>query len=112
MEYVYKTLEKEISALTKQIKECEVIEEKAELIGNKTLLEHSVKLLRKCDENGIYAGSVFTKLPKKKCDSPSSDYRIVEDGETDNPQSWWEVEIESKQDKHVRLGEGDVVIEC
>lgn len=66
---------------------------------------HSVKLLRKCDENGICAGALFTKLPQKKCDTPSSEYRIIEDGETDNPQCWQEVEIENKKYGHVRLGE-------
>ena len=62
--------------------------------------------------NGIAAGSIFTKLPQKQCDSPSSEYRIIEDGETDDPQYWKEVKIKNKQFNCVRLGEGDVVIEC
>ncbi|ABC30711.1 hypothetical protein HCH_03994 [Hahella chejuensis KCTC 2396] len=112
MEYVYKTLEKEISALIEETLLCDTVERKSELTGNKGLLEHAIKLLKKCDEHGVYAGSIFTKLPRKRCDSPSSEYRVIEDGETDDPQYWREVTIEGKQFNCVRLGEGDVVIEC
>ncbi len=112
MEYVYQILAKEILALVDELPRCNDIEKKAELIGNKNLLEHAIKLLKKCDQHGIYAGAIFTKLPKKLSDTPSSEYRIIEDGEKDDPQYWQEVVIEGKPDNSVRLGEGDVVIEC
>lgn len=112
MEIVYQTLEKERLSLVKQISSCDSFDKKAALIGNKNLIEHSIKLLKKCNEYGVTAGSTFTKLPQKQCDSPSSEYRIIEDGETDEPQYWQEVNIENKQFNCVRLGEGDVVIEC
>lgn len=111
MDYVYKLLESEILKVVSDVQCCTDIEEKAELIGNKNLLEHSLKLLRKCEEHDVRAGSIFTKLPRKQCDSPSSDYRVVEDGETDDPKYWCEVKIEGKKFGNVRLGEGDVVIE-
>ena len=111
MEYVYQILEREISDLTDAISNCDELEKKAELIGNKVLIEHSVKLLKKCDDYGVFAGSIFTKLPQKLCDTPSSEYRIIEDGEVDDPQYWTEVNIEGKEFNCVRLGEGDVVIE-
>ena len=111
MEYVYKILENDLKTLNKQISVCTNIEEKAELIGNKNLIEHSIKLLKKCEANDISAGSIFTKLPPKQCDTPSCDYRIIEDGETDNPAHWYEVQIKSKQYGCVRLHEGDIVIE-
>ena len=111
MEYVYKILETELEALKEKIRSCTNLEQKAELIGNKNLAEHSLKLLKKCEANDIRAGSIFTKLPLKKCDTPSCDYRIIEDGETDDPAHWYEVEIEGKQFGNVRLHEGDVVIE-
>ena len=111
MEHVYKLLEKELEALTEKIKICESLEQKAELIGNKNLVDHSLRLLKKCEQHDIRAGSIFTKLPPKKCDSPSCDYRIIEDGETDDPKYWYEVEISGKQYGSVRLHEGDVVIE-
>lgn len=112
MEFVYQILEKELSSLVEKIPGCDSLEMKAKLIGNKNLIEHSIKLLKKCDKHGIAAGSIFTKLPQKQCDSPSSEYRIIEDGETDDPEYWQEVAIENKQFNCVRLGEGDVVIEC
>ena len=111
MDYVYKLLEDEISKTVLAIQSCIEIPEKAELIGNKNLLEHSLNLLKKCEEYDVRAGSIFTKLPQKQCDSPSCDYRIVEDGETDDPKYWYEVKLEAKKFGNVRLGEGDVVIE-
>lgn len=111
MEYIYELMEKEINQLLSKIKTCESLELKAELIGNKTLLEHSISLLKKCEEHNICAGSIFTKLPKKICDSPSSEYRIIEDSETDDSKYWTEVEIEGRQYRNVRPGEGDVIIE-
>ncbi|TQV88291.1 hypothetical protein [Aliikangiella coralliicola] len=111
MEFIYELLEKEVGKLLSKIKVCENLEEKAELIGKKNLAEHSIRLLKKCDENGVGAGSIFTKLPRKVCDSPSSDYRIIEDLETDDNKYWTEVNIEGKRLGNVRLGEGDVVIE-
>lgn len=111
MEYVYKTLENEISHLVEEITQCSDVEKKAELIGNKILLEHSINLLKKCDEYGVCAGSLFTKLPPAKVSTPSSDYRVVEDYESDDSKYWKEVTIESRPFKCVRLSEGDVVIE-
>lgn len=111
MEYVYKILENERDALEQKISACTKLEEKAELIGNKNLIEHSIKLLKKCEVNDIRSDSIFTKLPPKQCDTPSCDYRIVEDGETDDPSQWYEVKIEGKRFGCVRLHEGDVIIE-
>ncbi|MEJ2609554.1 MAG: hypothetical protein P8179_05550 [Candidatus Thiodiazotropha sp.] len=112
MEYVYTLLEKELTLLTQEISNCDSLKKKAELIGNKNLIEHSIKLLKKCDSNGISASSIFTKLPPKLCDSPSSEYRIIEDGETDDPKYWQEVKTAGKHFNNIRLGPGDVVIEC
>ena len=111
MEHVYKILESELVTLEERISSCSEIGEKAELIGNKNLVEHSIKLLKKCEEFDIRASSIFTKLPPKQCDTPSCEYRIIEDGETDDPTNWYEVKVEGKQFGHVRLGTGDVVIE-
>lgn len=112
MEFIYQILKKEVLRLEQQILNCHDLEEKAELIGNKILTEHSIKLLKKCDEHGIAADSIFTKLPQKITDSGSSEYRVVEDSETDNSQYWQEVKIEGKTSNCVRLNEGDVLIQC
>jgi hypothetical protein len=110
MEYVYQLLSNEIDHILEQIKGCPNIEEKTVLIGNKNLLNYSIRLLKKCEEYEIKPSSIFTQLPAQKCQSPSSDYRIVEDCETEDPQWWVEVEIEVRNFHHVRLHEGDVVI--
>ena len=111
MDYIYKLLEKEKTRLLETIKECSDLEKKAELVGNKNLIEYSLYLLKKCEQFEIKPKSIFTKLPKQVCQSPSSDYRIVEDCETDDPKWWIEAKIESKRLNCVRLHQGDVVIE-
>ncbi|MCW8875639.1 MAG: hypothetical protein OQJ89_12235 [Kangiellaceae bacterium] len=74
---IYELMEKEINELLSKIKTRESFELKADLIGNKTLLEHSIRLLKKCDEHNICAGSVFTKLPKKICDLSTELLKMV-----------------------------------
>lgn len=111
MEYVYSLLENERNRLLETIKNCPHLEQKAELIGNKNLIESSLALLKKCDDFGIYSKSIFTKLPDTICQSPSSEYRIVEDFEGEDSTYWQEVKIEGKHFNCVRLRPGDVVIE-
>jgi hypothetical protein len=111
MNYVYQLLETERDKLLGIIKKCENLEEKAELIGNKNLLEYSIALLKKCEEFDIKPKSIFTKLPVQLCQSPSSEYRIVEDCETEEPKWWVEAKIKGRRFNCVRLHQGDVVIE-
>lgn len=87
------------------------IEQKAELIGYKNSIVYAMKLLKKCEQHSIKPSSIFTTLPEQLCQTPSSEYRIVEDCETDDPQSWIEVNIKSAKYGQLRLHEGDVVIE-
>ena len=111
MEYAYQVLENEISNLEKEISVESDLERKAELIGNKNILVCSVKLLKKCEQHEIWPTSIFTTLPAQECPTPSSDYRIMEDCESEDPQYWIEAKISKAQFGHVRLHEGDVVIE-
>lgn len=77
MEYVYKILQAYLNSLKEKIAAYTELEKKAELIGNKNLVEHSLNLLQKCEANDIRAGSIFTKLPAKQCDTPSCEYSVV-----------------------------------
>ena len=111
MNYVYHHLEKERDRLVSKIKVCEDLETKAELIGNKNLVEYAINLLRKCEDFDVKPSSIFTKLPEQACQSPSSDYRIMEDCETEDSKCWVEAKVEGRQFNQVRLNQGDVVIE-
>lgn len=109
MNHVYQLLEQEIEKLSIQITACEIPIDKVELIGQKIEIEHALKLLHKCEAAGVLAGGIFTKLPAPQVET--SDYRLVEDGESDNPVHWFEVNIDSKAYGKLYLKEGDVVIE-
>ena len=111
MNYVYNHLEKERDRLGSEIQACKDLKTKAELIGNKNLVESAINLLRKCEDFDVKASSIFTKLPEQVCQSPSSDYRIMEDCETENSEHWVEAKVEGRQSNQVRLNQGDVVIE-
>ncbi len=112
LEYVYQLFSKELAHVREQIEECRDLEQKATLIGNKNLLNYSIKLLKKCEKYGIHPNSIFTQLPAQKCESPSSDYRIVEDCETEDRRWWVEVNVEIGGTLFdVRLHGGDVVIQ-
>jgi hypothetical protein len=108
MNYIYELLENEVKRLEVAIGHENNNQLKADLIGNKNLVLYSLKLLKKCESYGIQPNSMFTTLPEQRCQSPSSEYRIVEDCETDNPQLWIELKV---KDRYVRLHQGDVVIE-
>jgi hypothetical protein len=109
--YVYKLLQEKSSSLEKLILESKNNSEKAELIGNKNLIKYSIEMLKKCNKYNISPSSVFTQLPKRICQSPSSSYRIIEDQESDNKNDWVEVHIENKQFNRIELGDGDITIE-
>ncbi len=109
MNYVFELLDKERLALESAIPTATSLEDKAALIGNKNAVVYAMKLLQKCEHHGIKPSSRFTTLPTQQCRTPSSEYRIVEDGETDDPQYWQEVRIDGGG--QVRLHEDDVVIE-
>ncbi len=108
MKYVYDLLEKERERLLEEIKSCDSLEMKAGLIGIKNLVEYSSALLKKYEEYDVKLKSVFTKLPDQKVRTPGSEYRIIEDYESDDNKYWEEVICSCKQ---VRLHEGDVIIE-
>lgn len=111
MDYIYELLENEKKKVLDLIKHCENLEKKAELIGNKNLIDYSLALLKKCDEFGVKPKSIFTKLPEQTCQTPSSEYRIMEDCETEERKWWVEAKIKEKKHDCIRLNQGDVVIE-
>jgi hypothetical protein len=70
-------------------------------------IDLAMQRIQFCEEYGIYPKSIIYKLPEQSCRSASSEYRVVEDVETENRESWVEVHINNKP---LRLNEGDLVI--
>lgn len=58
-------------------------------------------------ELNINSDSKFHKLPTTITKTPSSEYRLIEDHESDDRTNWTEVIIEGKQ---IRPSEGDYII--
>ena len=104
-------MENERDRVLASIQECVDVDRKAELIGNKILLEHSLALPRRCEEFDINPKSIFTRLPEQHCGAHSSDYRIMDDCETEDRKWWCEAKIEGRQFDRIRLSQGDVVIQ-
>lgn len=63
--------------------------------------------LRLCEEHEIYPKSIVIPLPTQLVRSGSSDYRIMEDCETEDRQSWKEAKHRGKP---IRANEGDLLI--
>ena len=102
---VYTLLTFEVNRTVEELKSVTDLETKASLIEYKNQIDYSLSLLKKCEEFDIRPSSIFNKLPIQKTRTPSSDYRIVEDHETDDQNYWTEVDFD------LRLHEGDVIIE-
>lgn len=108
MDYVYKVLQKEEEKINEMIQVDLETQKKAELIGKKNLIQYSISLLKKCDLYDIKPRSVFWRLPERLCESPSSEYRILEDCETEKREHWHEVLFDGKR---IRLRHNDIIIE-
>ena len=111
-DYAQGTLKHALAAVVAQLHSPQDAAVKAELIAQKQQLEAALSLLSKCAQYGVTSAANFTRLPPQQCNTPSSEYRIIEDCESDNPTHWREVKCPEQPFNHVRLGPSDVVIEC
>ena len=111
-DYAQGTLKHALAAVVSQLHSPQDETVKAELIAQKQQLQAALSLLSKCAQYGVTSAANFTRLPEQQCNTPSSEYRVIEDCESDEPSDWCEVECLEKPFNHVRLGPGDVVIEC
>ncbi len=79
-------------------------------IAQATLLaevEHGIGCLRLCDVYNIGPNSTIVELPAQTCQTPSSEYRILEDCETEDRKYWVEPKVHGKP---IRLNQGSKVI--
>lgn len=83
------------------------LEQQAALIGRKSEVELAISRLALCERWALYPSSIIRRLPRQKCQSGSSDYRIMEDCETEHRESWVEADFDGQ--RH-RLNEGDLIV--
>ena len=77
------------------------------LIGLMNELDLACKRIALREKWGIYPKSIIQALPRQRIDNGSSDYRIMEDCETENRENWKEADFDGK---FVRLNTGDLII--
>lgn len=79
----------------------DVLAEKLEYDDAIAILEFAIKW-------NISSNAVVAKLPANKTSTPSSEYRIIEDHESDDRKWWTEVEVDNKA---IRPLEGSLILE-
>ena len=65
------------------------------VLDQKRDVDAAIAALRLCAAHGIHGKATVTKLPMTQTSTPSSEYRIVEDHETDDPETWTELVVDN-----------------
>lgn len=73
----------------------------------KRQLDVAVECLEFCQRYQIRPTAHVTVLPPTQTRTPSSEYRVMEDHESENREDWTEVEVDGRQ---FRPGEGDIIL--
>lgn len=70
-------------------------------------LDAAINCLEFCQRHQIHPNSQVVVLPETQTQTPSSNYRVLEDHETDNSEHWIELEMNGKP---LHLYPGDIII--
>ena len=76
-------------------------------LQKKIEIEHAVAVLSQAARLGLSGREESWTMPDCRTPTPSSEYRVVEDNETEQREYWTEVSIDGKR---VRLLPGDIVL--
>ncbi|WP_298516389.1 hypothetical protein [uncultured Kordia sp.] len=69
------------------------IQSSQELIAEKKALDMAISWLEKADSLNIDVNKKIVQIPQNKTNTPSSEFRIIEDHESDDKNNWEEIEI-------------------
>lgn len=75
----------------------------------KLQLDDAIQCLRFCEAHAITASAKVIQLPQTRTRTPSSEYRIFEDHETEDREFWTELKIGTVE---VRPSPGTLLIDC
>lgn len=75
----------------------------------KLQLDDAIRSLQFCQQHQITASAKVIKLPSTRTATPSSEYRIIEDHETEQRQYWTELSL---NDQPVRPSPGTLLLDC
>jgi transcription elongation GreA/GreB family factor len=101
---VIKSLESKIDAITDELR----IEGNEELLNEKLQFSKVIKWLRTGMNFQINPDSKVTVLPEQTTSTPSSEFRIIEDHESDMKEYWSEIKPNGDE---LRPSPGDFIIE-
>ena len=62
-------------------------------LETKLQLDDAIRCLKFCEVNGIATSCTVIRLPQTQTRTPSSQYRIIEDHESDDRSDWTEIRI-------------------
>ena len=99
--YIFSILQNEIDELEKAILQTAVVDQKIELVGKINLIKNSKELLKRCFEYNLKPKSIWRRIPKTEY--VNSEYRIFEDFESENKDTWKELD-------YFRLDGNEVII--
>ncbi|GJM61210.1 hypothetical protein [Persicobacter diffluens] len=100
---VIKILEREMGHITDQLR----LNKSADLVEKKNELAGAIRWLKQGENFQIDPSSEFIVLPETLTNTPSSEYRLIEDHESDNQNRWTEVNIKGEI---VRPSPDDIII--
>lgn len=72
-------------------------------------LDDAIQCLSFCESHAITASASVLQLPETKTRTPSSEYRIMEDHESEDRGAWTELKLRGKE---VRPTPGTLLIDC
>lgn len=79
----------------------------SEFIQEKRNIDQAIKWLKKGMQNQINPDWNIVRLPAQNTQTPSSEFRLVEDHESDDPTYWTEVKLDGRE---LRPSPGDFLI--
>ena len=88
--YVHRLFQKEMDTLVASLRRVDNADEKASIIARIDLIRYSQKMLKRCFEYSISPLSSWRKIPETE--HAFSEYRLLEDFDSDDRKSWKELE--------------------
>ena len=85
---VLRKLEEWRAEITEQLRQAQ-----NDALPLKLEVDAAIECLRMCADYGISRPARVVRLPERRNRTPSSEYRLMEDQETDDRQHWIEVEV-------------------
>ncbi|QDQ86915.1 hypothetical protein FMZ60_04470 [Alcaligenaceae bacterium SJ-26] len=78
-------------------------------LAAKLSLDDAIACLQLCEQYGIHAKARITVLPETRTRTPSSEYRILEDHESEDRSIWTELELSGEA---IRPTPGTLLLDC